>query len=389
MFLIGKEITSRDLGLLTAFLVAISLPQIRQSTDLVQPGMVGVIAVFAVFFFVRYIKYSKSLDAFLLGFLVANAINIHFQSIGLITLLPVSFFLSKHKLKQCLFLLIGFFIPFIPLILFDFKTNFFESRNMLDYYLYGQNRIYIPNRWLTYVGVFWPRVWSDIVGGYPIFGYFITILLSLVMTYKILKKKISKEILGIIICFGLTVIMLRYYKGILSAEYLAFLQPFIFILTGIVFYEIYKFKKILFICLIISITVTSLFIDIKEIVKSTNTTAVRAEKQIQVLVKKYPNDKFTLFDYKRRFAEVSLPLSMYLYSRGKVDDSGLRVGISAATSAAALEFSDFPAIEGKPGDFQLLDLSKLSKAELVKAGWVIVNPSFIYNSVENWYTNKK
>jgi hypothetical protein len=389
IFLIGKEIISKNFGLLVAFLVTISWSQVGQSTNPISPGMAGIFAVFALYFFVRYIKYSKSLDAFLLGFLVGNAINIHFQAIGLITLLPVAFILSKRNIKQFLLLSLGFLIPFIPLMLFDLKTNFFESRNMLDYYLYGQYRIYVPNRWLTYIGVFWPKAWSDIVGGYPIFGYFIMVLFSAITFYKIIKKKISRELLGLIICFGLIFIELRYYRGVLFDGYLTFLQPFVFVFTGIVFYEVYKFKKILFLGLIIVITFTSLAIDVREIAKAANTTAIDTEKLMLTLIKQHPNEKFSLFDYRHKLAGASLPLSLYLYNANKIDDNGSRVGIAQATLGALLEFNAFPGIEGKPGQLQLVDLSKISKEELIRTGWVMVNPSAVYNSVENWYTVNK
>jgi hypothetical protein len=389
MFLIGKEIISENFGLLVAFLTAISWAQIGESTNLVSPAIVGILSVFAVYFFVKFIKHSKNLDSFLLGFLIGNTVNIHFQAIGLITLLPVAYLLSKRNLKQLLILSIGFLIPFIPLILFDLRTNFFESKNILDYYQYGQNRLYVPNRWLTYAGVFWPKAWGDIVGGYSIFGYLTIILLTIIALYKIAKQKITKEVLGLVICFGLVFIMLRYYKGVLFGGYLTFLQPFILIFSGIVFYEIYKFKKILFIFLIILVTFTSLFIDIKGIVGATNTIAVTTENLMTPLIKKHPNEKFALFDYKYARSGISLPLSLYLYNRNKIDDNGLRVGIVMATPGALLQFKAFPTIEGMPGGLQLVDLSSKDRQTLINNGWVSVNPSAVYNSVENWYKPKK
>jgi len=83
---------------------------------------------------------------------------------------------------------------------------------------------------------------------------------------------------------------------------------------------------------------------------------------------------------------MSLPLSLYLYNRNKLDDNGLRIGLINGTPAAILkDQKKFPVILGDLGIYQFVDLSASSDASLKKHKWTFVNPSGIWDSVENWY----
>jgi len=389
MFLIGKEIIGENFGLIAAFLTAISTAQVLFSTNLTSPSMVGIFSIFTVYFFIRFIKYSKNFDAFLFSFLVATTVNIHFQAVGLLFLLPVAFLLSKRKIKQLGILIIGFTIPFLPLLLFDLRTNFFETRNMLDYYLYGQQRIYVPNRWLTYAGSFWPKAWGDIIGGSIFFGYFTIFCLVILTIVNFIRKKIPKEILGIIISFLLIFIMLRYYKGQIFGGYTVFLDPFVLILTSWVLYEILRFKKSIFYLLILIISISTIYIDVREASAATNLTAKYSFEWSNLLIKKVPNKKFVIYDYNNNFDNMSRPLSLYLYNKNKLDDDGLRIGIINGTPSAIMkDQKKFPIILGELGQYQFIDLSASSDASLKKNKWFPVNPSDVYGSLEDWYKNK-
>ncbi len=389
MYLIGKEIIDKRLGLILAFLTAISTTQIALSTNLISPSMAGIFSVISVYFFVRFVKYGRNSDGFLLAFFVGNTINIHFQAIGLLSLIPISFlFNNKRKIKQLLFLAFGLFIPFIPLLIFDLKTNFFESRNFLDYYLYGQNRIYVPNRWLTYLGVFWPKTWASIIGGYPLIGYLIVIFLALLTAWQLVTRKISKAIFSLMIPFFLIVLMLRYYKGEIFGGYTAFLNPFILILTSFLIYEIFKTKKLLAFFLIGIITVSTLYMDYQEIKFATNNTAKSAKYVKNVLVNKYPDTKFAVYDHKFAYATNSYALVLYLNQDKKIDDKGMKIGFAFPDPKSKMR-KDFPRIFYEGGFPEAYDLSASSSSELLKEKWIFVNPSEVYKTTVEWYKSKR
>jgi hypothetical protein len=389
MYLIGKEISDKKLGLILAFLTAISTSQIGLSTNLISPAMAGIFSIISVYFFVRFIKYSKNLDAFLLAFFVGNTINIHFQAIGLLSLIPIAFlFNSKRKIKQLLILALGLFVPFIPLLIFDFKTNFFESRNFIDYYLYGQNRIYVPNRWLTYLGVFWPKTWASIIGGYDFVGYLLVISLALITAWQLITKKINKTIIVLMLPFFLIVLMLRFYKGIIFGGYTAFINPFVLILTAFLIYELFKIKKLLGIGLILLVAVFSLALDYQNIKVATNNTAASTIYVKNILIHKFPNQKFAVYDYKFAHSTASYALVLYLNKENKLSDTGKKIGFADFPKISKMR-QDLPLVIEKYAQFQIYDLTSSSSATLVGDKWIFVNPSEVYKTSEQWYINNK
>lgn len=367
MFLIGKELFKNKFGLLLAFLFSISWPLINVATNIISPSMVGIFSIISIYFFIRFIKYSKKADSFLLGFFVANTVNIHFQAIGLIVLLPVAYFFSQKNLKNLIILSLGFFVPFIPLIIFDLKTNFFESKNLLDYYLNVQNRIYVPNRWLTYAGVFWPKTWALVVGAKDIFGYLLVVLMSLFTVKEIFNKKIDKKMLALIISFLIIFVMLRYYKGQLYENYIIFLYPFILIFSSWVIYKIHKFNKIIAIIFFIIIAFFNLNKNITEIMSLHSATGADINVWKNEIERKYPKDKFAVYLDKYNFAEKALPIVLYLSYDNRISDTGRKIGI-----------------EFKGSKINIVRLKTVNKKD-----WTFINPSAVYNSIENWYTGEE
>lgn len=383
MIRLGEELENKWFGLLLGLFTAISTAQIMNSTNLTQPSIVGIFSFLALYFFIKYIKNSTKIYAFLLAFTVATAVNIHFQAIGLLVLIPLAFiFDNTRNIRKALIMLIGTTIPFIPLIYFDLTNNFFESRNLIDYYLYGQYRIYIPNRWLTYVGVYWPDAWSKIIGGKIVLGYIITVSLVLGVTFAFFKKKLKKTHLAIIVAFLIIFFLLRYFRGERIESYLVFLHPFILFLTGWTCLQLYRFKKVVGISLFLIIFFLTVELDILEINKGENLTAIQAKNWTNKLKNDFLKDTFAVFDYKLKDRAKSFPLVLYLEQGGKINDNGKKIGFYIATSETNF---DHPAIIGSKGTYQILNLDSSTSAQLSKEGWALINPSQIYRSTIEWY----
>lgn len=389
MIYIGKEIENKPLGIILGLLTAVSTAQIAQSTNLISPSMTGIFSIISLFFLIRFINYGKKIDAFLMGLSIGTAINIHFQALGLLSIFPTILILKRNNLKAIFVSVLGLGITFIPLILFDLSTNFFESRNLIDYYLYGQYRIYVPNRWLTYAGVYWPTAWAKIIGGYNPFGYVMMVLLFITTFYSLLKNKLTKKILTIIISFFMIFVMLRYYRGERFDGYLVFLHPFVLILTAWVCYQILKFARPLGLIIIIALVIGSLRINYYEIKNSTNNTAVIANLLKKEIVKKFPNQKFAIYAYKHEDTNMSYPLVLFVDAGQKINDNGRKIGLLRVSTKVESKFNNqkLQSKSEKVG-YQLFDLSNMSKAELSKEEWMLINPSAVYNEIENWYKQK-
>lgn len=386
MFFIGKEVLNRNFGLLAAFLTSISTAQIAQSTNLTYSTFVGFISMFVLFFSVKAIKSDRNIYFFLLSLLfIGLAVNIHFQAVGLIPILFLLPFFTRFSVKKVLIILSGFIIPFIPILIFDFKSNYFESSHLISYFLAGGSNIALQKRWLTYVGVFWPNAISGMIGGYPIIGYLIAIIGILTVAYSFWTKKISKIIYFCIALFLTNFIILRYYKANVYDAFLTFLHPLIFILVTWVIFSLKKISYPIALIFLIIISAFGLAKDYEEIKNATNLTAKISMNYMVKSINKFPNQKFSVYDYNLKTVHRSVPLVMYLMKKDLIDNSGRKIGLVVATNSAMLEKFNSPLIAEAVGDLVLLDLNNYDEKKLEDMKWHPVNPSYIYRSVEEWY----
>ena len=259
---------------------------------------------------------------------------------------------------------------------------------MIRYYLHDQYKIsfdVLGRRWLTYAGIFWPKAWSYIIGGNIAVGYIIPALLIIFGAINAYKKRIPREWYLIILSFLAMLTMIRYARTPLYDSYLLIAHPFIFLLAGWVILKCLKISRIFGILLFLIIVTLSLSEDIKNIISSTNNPAIRAEKNRSVIIKRYPNEKFAIYDYKFQSPGISQPLALFLDEKKKINDNGKKVGISSTFSINI----PLPLIYGEEGAYYIFDLSSLSEKELLISGWELVNPSAVYRNVQEWYKYKK
>jgi hypothetical protein len=383
MITIGKDICNKQFALILGLLTAISTAQLSNSTNLTSPSMVGILSIVTVYFFIRYIKTGFIKNAFWMAFMIATSINVHFQAIGLLVLVPISFLLDKKKgFRKFFSLLGGIIIPFIPLIFFDINNNFFESKNWIEYMLRGQYAIYIPNRWLTYAGVYWPSIWSKIIGGEVFLGYLVPALFATFMIVAIIRRKFSRVILGIALAFSSIFLLLRYYRGERIDSNLAFLHPLVIIVTGWCIVKLFKLNCIVGLDLFAIIFVLTMKMDLVQIKSGENLTAIQVGKWSDALIKTFPNQKFSVYSYNFRDIHKSLPLVLFLESKNKIGDEGLQIGCCISTDGTDFKY---PRIWGNKGEYQILDLEATSSAHLSKEGWAFINTSQIYKSTVEWY----
>jgi len=386
MFLAGKEMLNKKFGLLIAFFTAISTAQIAQATNLTYSTFVGFISMFVFLFAIKAIKYSKDRYFFFTALFVGFAINIHFQAIGLLFILPLILIFSRFSTRRILLIFIGFTVTFIPLIIFDFISNHYESSHLIKYFLSRGNEFSLPKRWLTYIGVFWPKMFSHVIGGHPLMGYILGFFLLCVAVYSFLNKKFSKLIFFVLSFFAANIIILRYFKGGIYDAFLVYMHPFILILTAYIVFLLKRKNIVLAIVLFTLIFIVTINKDIYEIKYATNGTAIRATAYMNDLENNYPQEKFSLFDYGFRNASISYPTVMYLMKNGLTDSVGRKIGFADATDSAKFKEHDAPLIKGKASSSPvMLDLNEYSDRELDEMGWFSINPDTAYNSVERWF----
>ena len=384
---LGKELIDKKFGIILGILTLVSTAQIAQSVSLTNQSPLALSSLIAIWGMIKYIKTKKLRFLLLQGLGVSLAITFHFQGIALVIFLFFTVLIARVGIRGILVLLTGFFIPLIPLLIFDLQNDFVNSKNIIQYYFFDQYKISfdaLGRRWKTYVGVFWPNAWAHIIGGHKLLGYLVIGAAIFSAIFHLLKGKIKKEWQIILLSFGSMVVLVRYVRTPLYDSYLVFLHPFVLLLTGWVILLLYRKNKILGIVSLIIIVLFSLAKDVEELnFSKTNYVADETRSLLSTLTSKFPNEKFSVYSYKYQSAERNLILSLFLDSEEIIDINGRPVGLVSGTESAILIY---PSIEGSPPGLRLIDLESSSTAELKQSDWVEVNPGEIYRVTEQWYT---
>lgn len=334
--ILGRNILNRKYGLILGLLTAVSPVQVTNSLGIAQHGLVGICTLLSIFFLAKMFFKNRLFYVFGCGFWVGMAIMLHYQALGLL-ILVTSIFLIKGGLKtKIIYLLIftaGIITPCLPFLLWDSHFNFANLRNILDYFLIGQYRIYVPNRWLWYVFEFWPRTVANIFGG-NIFISGLLFYLSIVMIFifYVLRRSHAfiKYIFFVLLFYF---VYLRYYRGEKFESYLFYLYPFIYIVLGLGIY-IFAKRKNIFAALVL---IPALFFNFQYFPSKFYDSSMSQFRtydlilhQIEKKVISTKNPKFTVYDLadikgQTETWDASEAFSLYLSSINRLDSSGIPI----------------------------------------------------------------
>ena len=383
MILIGKELGGKPLALILGILAAVSPAQIDQSRNLTNPSLVALFSVLALYFAIKYVKTGKNIFIFLFPFFISQSIQTHFQALNLLILIPIALIIKRPSIKSALLFIIGLIIPSIQYLLYDFTNQFYNIRGIVDYAQYGQYKVYIANRWLTYAGIFWPQTWATVIGVLPFTGYLSLVLVTIVTIYSVTKKKITKPIVLVLTSFLLMFIALRYYRGERFGGYYIFLHPFILTLTAWACFQLMKAKQILGFLLLAVLVAGSTIVNMKQILPADNYTARQAEGWSNLLIKTYPYEQFAIYEAGNGTPSKSLPLVLFLDSKNKINDNGHKISFGSPPETAIK--AHFTIVKNNPLDYELWDITSSSSAQLEKLGWKLINPS----ATAKWHLGNK
>ncbi len=333
IFKVGQEIENKFLGFIAAFYAAISPAQIQNSFSIWNPSITPLLVLITLFFAIRSIKKQALHNLFFLGFFTSLAFTIHFQNmlifpIPIVTIIILWFkFQSKKRYILCILLLaLGALIPLVPLLYFDITHYWFDSRNFLIYLLVDQYKIWVPNRWLTYLGIYWPQTVSYIVGGSVFISYLIISLIGglTLLNIKNIHKNLPYFLIAITFLFEL--ILFRYYRGERYLYLSLFSHSSILILTAWATYKVIRINKLIglsLLALIAMFTINRSFLDIHA--EEITLTEIRTAKT--EIFKTFPNSSFNIWECAPNGARVSHPLAYSIYKEGKESLNGVNIGV--------------------------------------------------------------
>lgn len=378
LYLLGRSLIDRTFGLLAGLIGAVASASLINSSNLLNPLLIEPFTVLALFCSVQIIIKRKILYAVFLGLSLGFAINFHLQALGLLSLLFFTGILNSFKIKQKIlvfFLSLSFFLlTFLPSLLFDIKNNGAWINSLYFYISEGQNRFYIPIRWLTEIRDFWPRQWGITISDTWQMGYVFVFLflVSLIIAVKD-KFRISKALLAILLTFFVSVVLLRYYKGPRLPLYMVVFQPFLILLTAWFLWVFIKRFKVIGLLLTFIIFLATSLSDLKII---TNPTSKASDYQSLFQAVKEQSDKVTIYEYKNS----GIPALMtfyFFYRENKISDQGKKIGICQNSPLGCPE----DKIVKEYGNILIYDLDNLSLEEIEKIGFKKLTAQDVYNSL--------
>ena len=235
--------------------------------------------------------------------------------------------------------------------------------------------------WFDFGFNFVPRVWRDVIGSNTIVtNLFITITIILAFI-NIWRRKMPKEVFTIFFSFLTMLGFLLFYKGRLFENFLAFIFPFILFVSAWTCFILFKRNKFLGTLVIVIISGFTLVSNYTQIFNATNNTATTASYFKNSLIEKYPNQKFSLYNYNNINTDIAYTLSLYLDLDGKISNKGTVVGL--ANIGAPINHQII--IVDKALGLTMYSLTNTTVRQNGKENLVPVNPSDIYNMTENWF----
>lgn len=382
---VSKSIGGKGFSLLAGLLAAVSTAQVTQSTNLTNQSPLSLFSLLALWAAISYMKNNGAGKLFFLGLSIGIASSIHLSGVALVPLI-LALFIVHRKVSPLgiVLLVLGLIIPWLPVFAVDSSHQFYNTKAMLQYYLHDQYKIplqVLGRRWLTYLGVFWPTEWANIIGGFNPLGYIEMCSIFLLFVFR----KIPGQIMMILLSIVIMITIVRYTHTPIFSSYLVFLHPFILLITAWPVYVLINKWKIPGIILLICIVTGSLYQDYVHITAATNTNADLAVAETAVLNHKLSGRQFAVYTYKESFTVNNYVLSLFLTASNQNYRKGIKV-TSIPDNQEVLGRPETLYRTPSPSYVKLMNINSSNNQELVQNGWRLVDGMSVYNDTEKWWT---
>lgn len=395
---IGAMIQDKYLGFITALLATVSIAQLDASRVLSNPYPIGFLASTVVLLAIQIYRGTKSnWRSYLWGFLTGVTIAYHYQAFLLLTLLIFSFSDIKKYLRVIEWYGIGLFSAMLPTLFFEFNNHWVTVRNILRYIQYDQYTIYIPNRWLSYLGNFVPNFWASVIGAFLPLTILIIFLTAFVLIRDFIKKKLPKEVFYLVVSAAIIFTILRYYRGERSYGYLQFFHVYLFIFIAYMIRNLFtRYKNITAIILCVILLISALAWQNKHYAKDRKNHY--AWSVASELNQKWPQEKYDWYICGNFNWEKATAVSLIYDYDGRLSKAGKKIAYASNDCPLPLEENlsklkqeDIMSLKNKRysliqlSEDQLVDLSYASESGLLKNNWSKINPQVVGDSTARWW----
>lgn len=385
MYLLGEKMKDWRLGIILAGITAVSTSLVIAGTGLSNPKMIFPMTACSLWLFVKIIKDKHSLlTNIFFGFIVGVAINYHYQALTLLVLFPTALFFVKRKLLYVIQAGIGIVISFIPLIMYEFMHSGRISQGLFFYFTQGKNAVYIPNSWTIYLKDFWPSFWSETFGIPLWLGLVVGILVVCTLGVSCIQKKLSKELLVLILIFCIQFLYLRYYTGEREIYYLYFIQPLLVVFLGYSLWILLEYRLGKFFVAVISI-ILLYFIIPNTLDHSFTPKSHRLYiHDIELLKREYPDKKFAVYDCGTKEKNNSQAFAFLLHHHKLLDANGtavLFVDDTCVFDSNRFTFTNELVVEADVDTHKkkIYVEEKYSTDTITTGGWTHISPESVYD----------
>ena len=389
MYLVGKIAVDKKFGLILALLTGVSSQVVALSAYLTQHAMIGIFSGLALLGVVGFVRSRRLPYVFLTSLSIGAALSMHYQAINLLVYLPILFLQEKPTLKRWVLIglisFLGLLIFLWPLFLWDSTRSFQNLTQLLYYFRVGQYRFWVSNRWLTYLGVFWPDYLAKF-SGEKVVAILLVLSGGFLTLKQFVKGKLPKTIIWPLIIFGAQIFLLRYFRGEKYGGYLVYLHPVIILTIGWFLHNLLKINRWLGFSMFILILVFNM--KLNNPVLDWDNDAGKLKTMISEVSKIYPNSKFTVYARGLSSSNCAYSFSALVQGENKGDSFGAPLGICQN----GLDDCGQPgAIKIAKTIFQnescgLVDLTKINKSSLTKKNdWYNFSAIAVYDDVQNWW----
>ena len=381
-YFIGKSLGGKKFGFVLGIVASFSSARVFHSVDLLNPILVPFFTTLAMYSMIKLLDTKKVFWAFLLSFSIAISINFHFQALGLLSILVlifIPFFKTEVSIKSLGWILLGLFIPFLPLIFFYWQTllPLHISQSSSFFSLFSIPKQFVKDSLFT-----WPNLFGETLFFTPSLGYPIVlgVLGFFLWLYK-QKIHLPKAIQIILSSLLIQIVFLPFYSGERTPVYLLVFHPYIILLTSYIGWVLYQKWKSLGFILFGLFLLLSTWSNISIIKGYTQRPFIsQIKRTIDNQTRGKNQDKIDLYEAGNSDL-ISLPL-FYLYLReNRISDNGFKLGSCEYNCPSdGVPF----LVKGTYSFYNLQDANPLQIADL---SFKKVTLQRIYNYLSNYYTH--
>ncbi len=240
-YVIGKKARNELTGIIASGVIALSplLVLYSRQTQLAYYPLFFSAAILLLL--VNLLGKYQVKVAILLGLMLGFSLQIHYLTFTLTVLSFLSIVLFSKQSKKCLpILFAGFVAGLAPILLFELKNNFFNTRMFLKYFV---DHAPVESRVnsLDYFQV----LLSKLIGGnQPVLGLIVFLIAILLLLYR-LKSKFTLTEKILLLHLGISLIVVFIFSGNLVAHYLlpSFVSLIVLLASSLV-YSLEKYPKL-------------------------------------------------------------------------------------------------------------------------------------------------